>query len=68
MSERNANLWRPCANDNCPRPASPGEPLCETCALERSLYRRAERSARADARDPISPRTGRARSVESQAN
>ena len=50
--------WRPCANDNCPRPASPGEPLCETCSLERSLYRRAERSARADARDSVSSDAG----------
>jgi len=60
--------WRPCANDNCPRPASPGEPLCETCALERSLYRRAERSARADARGSVSSRAARWRSVESPAN
>jgi len=59
---------RPCANDSCPRPASPGEPLCETCALERSLYRRAERSARADARDSVSPHAAPRRSVESPAN
>ena len=68
MTKRRESLWRPCANDNCPRPASQGEPRCETCALEHSLYRRAERSAGADARDPISPHTGPARSVESQAN
>ena len=60
--------WRPCANDNCPRPASPGEPLCETCALERSLYRRAERSARLDARGSVSSRADRPRSVEFPAN
>ena len=53
--------WRPCANDNCPRPASPGEPLCETCALEFSLYRRAQRRAGSDDREPFSlPREPRA--------
>jgi hypothetical protein len=55
MTKRNESLWRPCANDNCRRPASPGEPFCETCALEHSLYRRAERSERADAREPFAP-------------
>jgi len=32
-----------CANAGCPRPASPGDLFCETCGLERSLYRREER-------------------------
>lgn len=55
MNRRNEILWRPCANGNCPRPASPGEPLCETCALESSLYRRADRIAPADAGEPFAP-------------
>jgi hypothetical protein len=29
-----------CANEGCPRTPSPGEPLCETCAIERSLFER----------------------------
>ena len=48
------SMWRPCANDSCPRPACPGEPFCETCALEFSLYRRAERSAGSEDREPFS--------------
>jgi len=33
----------PCANEGCLRPAAPGESYCDTCQLERALYRRDER-------------------------
>ena len=29
-----------CRNEACPRPAETGEPYCEGCGLERSLYMR----------------------------
>ena len=41
-----------CANEGCPRAAQPGELLCETCALERSLFRRDERWNRAAGEGP----------------
>lgn len=40
------NLERPlpvCRNEGCGRQAAPGEALCESCAIERSLFRRDER-------------------------
>jgi len=36
----------PCANEGCPRQALPAERFCETCGLERSLYRRDLRAQR----------------------
>ncbi len=40
---RNQTLEQFCGNEGCRRLASPGDLLCETCALERSLYHREER-------------------------
>jgi hypothetical protein len=44
---------RLCANEGCRRPAAPREPFCESCFIERSLFRREERpgSFRAAARE-----------------
>jgi hypothetical protein len=33
----------PCTNEGCHRQAAAGEALCDTCQLERTLYRRDER-------------------------
>jgi hypothetical protein len=33
----------PCTNVGCRNAAPPGETLCESCEMERSLYRRDER-------------------------
>ena len=33
----------PCANEGCLRAAAPGERYCDTCQLERALFRRNER-------------------------
>jgi hypothetical protein len=33
----------PCTNEGCLREAAGGEILCDTCQLERALYRRDER-------------------------
>ncbi len=51
MTEQN----RPpvCQNEGCGREPSPGERLCESCAIERSLFRRDERRQTAE---PASPR------------
>ena len=35
----------PCANEGCSRQAGPGEQLCDSCGLERSLFRRDLRAA-----------------------
>jgi len=35
---------RPCANEGCVRPAAPGDPFCESCSIERSLFRRDQRT------------------------
>ncbi len=32
-----------CANEGCRRAAQTGDRYCETCAIERSLYRRHDR-------------------------
>ena len=32
-----------CANEGCRRPAAPREPYCESCSIERSLFRRDQR-------------------------
>jgi len=44
---------RPCANEGCLRPAAPREPFCESCSIERSLFRRDQRPGtfRAEARE-----------------
>ena len=34
---------RPCANEGCRRPAAPLDPFCESCSIERSLFRRDQR-------------------------
>ncbi len=46
---------RICDNGDCGRKAQPGERLCESCAIERSLFRRDERfgSAGADSRKGV---------------
>ena len=36
---------RACANDGCSRVTPPGETLCESCALERELFRRDTRES-----------------------
>jgi hypothetical protein len=36
----------PCANEGCRRPAQESDTYCETCAIERSLYRREDRTPR----------------------
>lgn len=32
-----------CENDGCVRPATAGERFCDTCGIERALFRRDER-------------------------
>jgi hypothetical protein len=34
---------KPCANEECPRPAESGEDFCETCDLEWNLLHRDKR-------------------------
>jgi hypothetical protein len=38
-----------CATEDCRRTASEGEAYCETCSVERSLYRRETRGLATDA-------------------
>jgi len=38
--EENGNRIEKCANPGCGRPAAPDGLWCETCELERMLYRR----------------------------
>ena len=55
-----ARAIRLCAN-GCGRPSAVGEPFCETCAIEWTLYRRDTRSAFAEATadpDPARPAAG----------
>ena len=40
---------RACENENCIRPAEPGDAYCAACGLEMSLFVRDLRSRRADA-------------------
>jgi len=40
----------PCDNEGCTRPAAPGERMCETCDLDRSLFQRDSRAVRRAAR------------------
>jgi len=35
---------RRCANEGCRRPAAPRDLFCESCSIERSLFRRDQRS------------------------
>ena len=46
------SLERPCATEDCRRTASEGEAYCETCSIERSLYRRETRGLAAGASGP----------------
>lgn len=47
MKKRAAIRPRPCETEGCRRPAAQGERLCESCGIERSLFRRDERPAAA---------------------
>jgi hypothetical protein len=42
--KKNRRMQPPCATEGCPRPAQEGDRYCESCAIERSLYRRHERA------------------------
>ena len=44
-----------CQNEGCGRETAPGERLCESCAIERSLFRRDERFLRVAPASPPRP-------------
>ena len=56
MSDRSkTHPTRACRNENCIRPAEPGESYCATCGLELSLFVRDLRPRRLGV-DPRRPR------------